>query len=119
MFGFKWFARIFQNAQNGATVGSPDRAQSVSRQRGASTLAMALIGLLVGSSLAAPSMQLVVSSFNSSSGAVASIDARSAAEHALWRLRFDPTVHTEMTGSPPETDYVLGFPSGNADINIL
>jgi hypothetical protein len=90
-----------------------------SNQRGASTLALALIGLLVGTSLATPAMQLVVGSFTSTSGASASIDARSAAEHALWRLRYDPTVHDEMTGSPPETDYTLGFPTGNADVNIL
>jgi len=78
-----------------------------------------LIGLLVGTSLATPAMQLVVSSFTSTTGSSASIDARSAAEHALWRLRYDPTVHTEMTGSPPETDYILGFPNGDAAINIL
>jgi hypothetical protein len=90
-----------------------------SRQRGASTLALALIGLLVGTSLAAPAMQLIVSTFTSTSGPIASIDARSAAEHALWRLRYDPTVHTEMTGSPPETNYVLAFPAENAYVGIL
>lgn len=90
-----------------------------SSQRGASTLALALIGLMVGSSLATPAMSLIVGSFTSTTGSTASIDARSAAEHALWRLRYDPTVHDEMTGSPPETDYILGFPAGNADVNIL
>jgi hypothetical protein len=87
-------------------------------QRGFSTLTLALIGLLAGTSLAVPAMQLAAGALAGSHGPEASIDARSAAEHALWRLRFDPTVHTEMTGSPPATDYILGFPSGNANINI-
>ena len=102
-----------------SSVGPRSSSTKGARQRGASTLALALIGLLVGSSLAAPALQMVVGSFTSSTGATASIDARSAAEHALWRLRYDPTVHTEMTGSPPETDYILGFPNGDASINIL
>ncbi|NQW21579.1 MAG: hypothetical protein HQ477_12805 [Chloroflexi bacterium] len=89
-----------------------------SDQRGASMLALALIGLLVGTSLATPAIQLITSSFTGTAGASASIDARSAAEHALWRLSYDPTVHDEMTGSPPETNYVLAFPNGSASINI-
>lgn len=95
------------------------RSEGKSNQRGASTLALALIGLLVGTSLATPAMELIVGSFTGTTGASASIDSRSAAEHALWRLKYDPTVHDEMTGSPPETDYILGFTSGNADVNIV
>lgn len=116
MFGSSALMFVLKVAANAVP-----RTESVekAKQRGASTLAMALIGLLVGTSLATPAMQMIVGAFTPSTGATASIDARSAAEHALWRLRYDPTVHTEMTGSPPETDYVLAFPSGNADINIL
>jgi hypothetical protein len=69
-----------------------------SEQRGAAMLAMALIALLVGTSLAAPAVNLVVGSFSGTAGVSASIDARSAAEHALWRLRYDPLVHDEMIG---------------------
>ncbi len=103
----------------GSAVLPAERAQTGSGQRGASTLALALIGLLVGTSLAAPAMQIVVGSFTTTAGASASVDARSAAEHALWRLENDPAVHDEMTGSPPSTDYVLGFPTGDANINIV
>jgi hypothetical protein len=98
--------------------GEDKRSSKSAMQRGFSTLTLALIGLLAGTSLAVPAMQLAAGALAGSHGPEASIDARSAAEHALWRLRYDPTVHTEMTGSPPETDYILGFPSGNADINI-
>ena len=87
-------------------------------QRGFSTLTLALIGLLAGTSLALPAMQLAAGTLTSAVGPSASIDARSAADHALWRLQYDPTVHDEMVGSPPELDYILGFPSGNATINI-
>lgn len=97
------------------TTGS---AGSAKGQRGFSTLTLALIGLLAGSSLAVPAMQLAGGTLASSVGPSASIDARSAAEHALWRLRYDPTVHDEMTGSPPETAYILGFPNGNASVTI-
>jgi hypothetical protein len=111
---------MFKSLLRVASVMFPGAAfRTTAGQRGASTLAMALIGLLVGTSLATPAMQLVVGSFTSSTGASASIDAQSAAEHALWRLRFDPAVHDEMTGSPPETDYILGFPNGDASVNIL
>jgi len=88
------------------------------RQRGFSTLTLALIGLLAGSSLAIPALQLATGAMAGSAGPTATIDARSAAEHALWRLRFDPNVHDEMTGSPPELNYILAFFSGDADINI-
>ena len=98
------------------------REQSASaragKQRGFTTLMLALIGLLVGTSLAVPALQLATGTLASSVGPSAVIDGRSAAEHALWRLRYDPTVHDEMTGSPPETDYILAFPSGNAFVNI-
>ncbi len=87
-------------------------------QRGFATLALALIGLLVGSSLAISALQLAGGTLVSSVGPSASIDARSAAEHALWRLRYDPSVHDEMTGSPPETTYILAFPGGDATVNI-
>ena len=90
----------------------------VMRQRGFSTLTLALIGLLAGSSLAIPALQLATGAMAGSAGPTATIDARSAAEHALWRLRFDPNVHDEMTGSPPELNYILAFFSGDADINI-
>ena len=90
----------------------------VAAQRGFATLALALIGLLVGSSLAVSALQLAGGTLVSSVGPAASIDARSAAEHALWRLRYDPSVHDEMTGSPPETTYVLAFPGGDATVNI-
>ena len=116
MFGSNAFIFVHKIAVNVMPGSGTARA---AKQRGASTLAMALIGLLVGSSLAAPALQMVVGSFSTTTGSTASIDARSAAEHALWRLRYDPTVHTEMTGSPPETDYILGFPSGDAGVNIL
>lgn len=87
-------------------------------QKGFSTLTLALIGLLAGSSLAVPAIQLAAGSLAGSQGPIATVDARSAAEHALWRLQYDPAVHTDMTGSPPETDYVLAFSTGNADVNI-
>jgi hypothetical protein len=116
MFGSSALIFVLRVATN--VVPRSDSSKG-SGQRGASTLAMALIGLLVGTSLATPAMQLVVGSFSSTTGSTATIDAKSAAEHALWRLRYDPSVHTEMTGSPPETDYILGFPSGDATINIL
>ena len=93
-------------------------APNGSGQRGAAMLAMALIALLVGTSLATPAVQLVVNTFGGTAGVSASIDARSAAEHALWRLRYDPLVHDEMLGSPPETDYILGFATGDAYVNI-
>jgi hypothetical protein len=93
-------------------------AMKVRSQRGFSTLTLALIGLLAGTSLALPAMQLAAGTLASSVGPSATIDARSAADHALWRLKYDPTVHDEMVGSPPELDYILGFPSGNAVINI-
>lgn len=93
-------------------------AVKVRSQRGFSTLTLALIGLLAGTSLAVPALQLAAGTLGGSVGPTASIDARSAAEHALWRLRHDPTVHDEMDGSPPELDYILAFPSGNAGINI-
>lgn len=101
----------------GNGVAIPQRAAG---QRGFSTLALALIGLVVGSSLAVPALQIASSgTLISSVGPSASVDARSAAEHALWRLRYDPTVHDEMTGSPPETTYILGFPSGSASVTIV
>jgi hypothetical protein len=116
MFGTSALKFVLKAAQFALPrSGSRDAAN----QRGASMLAMALIGLLVGTSLATPAGQLVVGSFSGTTGATASIDARSAAEHALWRLRYDPTVHDEMIGSPPETDYILGFATGNANVNIL
>jgi hypothetical protein len=80
---------------------------------------LALIGLLVGTSLAVPALQLAAGTLTSSVGPSASIDARSAAEHALWRLRYDPSVHDDMTGSPPTTAYVLGFASGDASVSIV
>jgi hypothetical protein len=116
MFGslvFKSFSRA------GSLIMPSTSARSKSGQRGAATLAMALIALMVGTSLAIPAMQLIVGSFTSTTGSSASIDARSAAEHALWRLRFDPLVHDEMIGSPPQTDYILGFPNGDATVSIL
>lgn len=88
-------------------------------QRGFSTLALALIGLLAGSSLAVPALQIAAGTLVSSVGPSASIDARSAAEHALWRLRYDPSVHDEMTGSPPETTYILDFTSSDATVSIV
>ncbi len=90
----------------------------INRQRGFSTLTLALIGLLAGTSLAVPAMQLAAGTLTSSVGPTAKIDATSAVEHALWRLRYDPSVHGDMTGSPPETTYVLGFPSGDATVTI-
>ena len=65
-----------------------------------------------------PALQLATGALASTGSATKSNDARSAAEHALWRLRYDPTLHDEMTGSPPETIYILGLPNGNASINI-
>ena len=101
---------------SGDTTG---RTANAAGQRGITTLMLALIGLLAGTSLAVPAMQLAAGTLASSVGPSASIDSRSAAEHALWRLRYDPTVHDEMTGSPPETTYILGFPSGNANVTIV
>ncbi len=95
------------------------RAANAAGQRGFSTLMLALIGLLAGTSLAVPAMQLAAGTLASTVGPSASIDSRSAAEHALWRLRYDPSVHDEMIGSPPETTYVLGFPSGSANVTIV
>ena len=106
----------FALAAPGDAVGS---ATSAAGQRGISTLMLALIGLLAGSSLAVPAMQLATGTLASSVGPSASIDARSAAEHALWRLRYDTAVHEEMTGSPPATTYILGFPAGDANVTIV
>ena len=100
-----------------AGFASGDAAKAAG-QRGFSTLMLALIGLLAGSSLAVPAMQLAAGTLTSSVGPAATIDADSAAEHALWRLRYDPTIHDEMTGSPPETNYILSFPSGDANVNV-
>ncbi|MCZ6539518.1 MAG: hypothetical protein O6922_06800 [Chloroflexi bacterium] len=94
------------------------RSANAAGQRGFSTLMLALIGLLAGSSLAVPAMQLAAGTLTSSVGPAATIDADSAAEHAMWRLSYDPTVYDEMTGSPPETSYILGFPSGDANVVI-
>ncbi len=102
----------------GASPANPISA-NIRGQRGFSTLMLALVGLLVGSSLAIPAMQLAAGTLTSSVGPSASVDSRSAAEHALWRLRYDPTVYDEMTGSPPETSYILGFPSGDAIVDIV
>ena len=99
-------------------VGGGTNLRSGAGQRGFATLALALIGLLVGSSLAVSALQLAGGTLVSSVGPSASIDARSAAEHALWRLRYDPSVHDEMTGSPPETTYILAFPGGDATVSI-
>ncbi|MDP6667343.1 MAG: hypothetical protein QF357_08080, partial [Dehalococcoidia bacterium] len=121
MFAIRGFRIIADAARPGRAGGrAVDGSHAgIARQRGFSTLMLALIGLLAGSSLAVPAMQLAAGTLTSSVGPSASIDGRSAAEHALWRLRFDPTVHTEMTGSPPETSYVLGFTSGNANVDIV
>ncbi len=101
------------------TLGAANRnVMSVAKQRGFSTLMLALIGLLAGTSLAVPAMQLAAGTLTSSVGSSASIDTRSAAEHALWRLRYDPAVYDEMTGSPPEVSYILGFTSGDANVTI-
>jgi hypothetical protein len=104
-------ARPFLNGVSGIST-------NAASQRGFSTLTLALIGLLAGTSLALPAIQLSAGTLASSVGPTASIDARSAAEHALWRLRYDPTVHDGMAGSPPSIDYILGFTSGDALINI-
>ena len=101
----------------GAGFAGPGSANAAG-QRGFSTLMLALIGLLAGTSLAIPAMQLAAGTLASSVEPSATIDAQSAAEHAMWRLRYDATVYDEMTGSPPETSYILGFPSGDANVVI-
>ncbi len=115
--GYKTFSAVVGALRSRpAAVAGP---RSVAGQRGFSTLMFALIGLLAGTSLAVPALQLAAGTLTSSVGPSASIDARSAAEHALWRLSFDPAVHDDMTGSPPMAAYVLGFASGDASVTIV
>ncbi|MDA1279626.1 MAG: hypothetical protein O3B95_06225 [Chloroflexi bacterium] len=93
-------------------------ANRAAGQRGFSTLTLSLIGLIAGSALAVPALQLAVGALATADRSSASNHARSAAEHALWRLKYDPTLHSLMTGSPPATDYILSLPNGNAGVNI-
>ena len=99
-----------------------DRVSSRSsmRQRGFSILALALIGLLSSSAIAVPLLNRASNSLNSIDvSAVGASSARAAAEHALWRLQYDSTVHDEFTGTPPTTTYELVFPDGTATITIV
>lgn len=91
-------------------------------QRGYTSLAFGMIGLVMCGAIAAPLVaraatalraQETSSPIGSSSGG-----AISAAEHALWRIGNDSAFLEGMTGVPPSTVYTLELPEGTATITV-
>ncbi|MEX0760958.1 MAG: hypothetical protein WD208_09875 [Dehalococcoidia bacterium] len=89
-------------------------------QRGYIIMSLAIIGLVGGVSVAVPMLSRSIQGLGvqDAAGDNDFNGARSAAEHALWRLQYDPTVHDEMVGSPPTTVYPLPIPGSEEDATV-
>lgn len=96
------------------------RQRRNSQQLGVSMLALAIIGLMTSTAVAIPLLNRAVSGVKAIEVSTTGPNSiRIAAEHALWRLAHDPTIHDEMIGDPPTTIYDLVFPGGVATITVV
>lgn len=97
------------------------KGEQIRRQGGYVVISLAAIGLFGSAAAAAPILNRVVGSITASeSGPVNQSGATCAAEHALWRLKHDPSVWGTMSGSPPSVSYQQPACDAltNADITI-
>jgi hypothetical protein len=96
-----------------------DRKKGVKRQGGYVVIMLAAIGLFGSIAAAAPILNRAVGSLSASDASAAGQSgASSAAEHALWRLRNDPSLWSSMTGSPPSTNYTYDVLDSSTDANV-
>ena len=96
-----------------------EKSKDFRRQGGYVVISLAAIGLFGGIAAAAPVLNRAVGALKSSdSSAVSQSGASSAAEHALWRLRNDPSLWSSMTGTPPMTTYTYDVLDSDTDANV-
>jgi hypothetical protein len=100
-------------------VRTDDKKKELKRQGGYVIIALAAIGLFGGIAAAAPILNRAINSLNASdTRAAGQSGAGSAAEHALWRLKNDPTLWSAMTGTPPTTSYTDPVLGSDTDANV-
>jgi hypothetical protein len=100
-----------------AIKASPDR-RPATRQGGYALIVLALIGLLTTSVIALPMLNRATSALSAHQAEAPSTGGISAVEHALWRVRYDPTLADSMEGSPPSTTYTVDLGDGPAEVTI-
>lgn len=86
-------------------------------QSGGAILPLAIAGLFGTSLIAVPLLDRSITSLEATkeSSSVQGLDAEAAAWYAIHRLRHDPTIHSEFSGSPPTTT----FQFRGADITVV
>jgi hypothetical protein len=95
---------------------------AIAAQRGYTSLAFGMIGLVMCGAVAAPLVARAATALRAqetSSPIKGGLNgAISAAEHALWRIAHDAAFVEGMTGEPPSAVYTLNLPEGTATITV-
>jgi hypothetical protein len=95
------------------------KRRSFRRQGGYVVISLAAIGLFGGIAAAAPVLNRAVGSLKANDASPSNQSgARSAAEHAMWRLKNEPSLWSSMTGEPPAIDYTFAVVGSSVDANV-
>jgi len=109
------------SAISGVPGGRRSSRKAAAKQGGYIIIALAIVGLFGGAVVAAPIVERAVSSLSAHNATDAGEKngARSAAEHAIWRIRNEPAFVDSLAGDPPSGAYSLAMPDGStADVTV-